>query len=59
MSTPTGTTAISATTFTAHERRALYALRGRYRLDRDLFSTEEVARLQFLRWLCQAGRLVP
>ena len=59
MSTPTGTTTISATTFSAHEKRDLYALRRRYRRDRDLFSAQEVARLQFLRWLSQTGRLVP
>ncbi len=59
MSTLTGTRTISATTFSAHQWRDLYALRRRYRLDRDLFSTQEVARLQFLRWLRQTGRLVP
>jgi hypothetical protein len=38
---------------------ALEELRRRYQEDRDLFSTQEGARLRFLRWLVQMGRLVP
>jgi hypothetical protein len=45
--------------FTTGERRALRALRERYRQERDLFSHHEMARLRFLRWLYQRGRLAP
>jgi hypothetical protein len=57
----TGRAAVSTsiTTFTAPQRRALHALRTRYRQDRDLFSTDERARLCFVRWLVRTGRLTP
>jgi hypothetical protein len=45
--------------FTAAQRQALYALRDRYLQERDLFSTRELARLRFLRWLHDRGRLAP
>jgi hypothetical protein len=41
------------------EEGALCALRARYRESRDLFSTREMARLRFLRWLVHTGRLTP
>jgi hypothetical protein len=44
---------------TTEERRTLDALRERYRGDRDLFSARELARLRFVRWLVQSGRLTP
>ncbi len=44
--------------FTPAEQRVLHTLRAQYRQDRDLFSPSELARLRFLRWLVQAGRLV-
>lgn len=49
----------TAPAFTSAERRLLRALRTRYRQDHDLFSESERARLRFLRWLYQSGRLVP
>jgi len=46
-----------STPFTIDERLALRALRTRYREDRDQFNRHERARLLFLRWLYQTGRL--
>ena len=43
--------------FTPTEQQALRTLRAHYRQDRDLFSLSELARLRFLRWLVQTGRL--
>lgn len=43
--------------FTPAEQHALRSLRARYQQDRDLFSPSELARLRFLRWLVQTGRL--
>ena len=43
--------------FTPDEQRVLYALRTHYRQDHDLFSPSELARLRFLHWLVQSGRL--
>lgn len=43
--------------FTAAEREALRTLRLRYQQDHDLFSTGERARLDFVRWLRQTGRI--
>jgi hypothetical protein len=37
----------------------LVRLRARYRQDRDLFTRQERARLAFVRWLSQTGRLLP
>ena len=59
MTTQTSTPMTATTTFTADQRRALRALRERYRQGRDLFSDHEMARLRFLRWLYQGGRLAP
>ena len=47
------------TTFAPAAWQALRALRTRYGQHRDLFSAGELARLRFLRWLYQTGRLVP
>jgi hypothetical protein len=44
-------------TFTDRECLLLTALRGRYAQDRDLFEHHELARLRFIRWLYEAGRL--
>lgn len=51
------TSAIDKTKLTRAEKRALYGLRARYRRDHDLFGADELARLRFLRWLCETGRL--
>ncbi len=58
MSTAAPTTKQTGT-FSRAERRALRALRARYLQDRDLFSSYELARLHFMRWLYQTGRLAP
>lgn len=42
---------------TPAERRALRGLQNRYRRDHDMFSPAELARLQFLSWLYDSGRL--
>lgn len=49
----------TSATFTRAEWLNLCALRNRYQQDHDLFSAPEQARLRFLRWLYQTGRLVP
>ena len=59
MVTQTLTTTSTAPTLTPAERRALRALRARYHQDRDLFTPTEMARLRFLHWLAQTGRLMP
>ena len=46
-----------APTFTMSEWEALQALRLRYQRDRDLFSTRELARLHFIRWLRRTRRI--
>jgi hypothetical protein len=43
----------------ATTRRALLALRMHYQQTGDLFTTAELARLQFVRWLYRTGRLTP
>ena len=43
--------------FTHAEQHALRTLRARFQQDHDLFSSPELARLRFLRWLYQTGRL--
>jgi hypothetical protein len=43
--------------FTRAERRALRRMRAQFHDDRDLFSTRELARLQFLRWLYRGGHM--
>ena len=60
MNTQTGPGAhTGATPWSVDERRALLALRMRYQQGRDLFTTVELARLQFVRWLYRTGQLVP
>jgi len=44
---------------TPAQQPALYRLRERYQQDHDLFTRQELARLAFVRWLYQAGRLQP
>ena len=44
-------------TFGPEEWRVLCLLRERYGQARDLFSTREMARLRFVRWLYHSGRL--
>ncbi|HKO24616.1 MAG TPA: hypothetical protein VJY65_07740 [Chloroflexota bacterium] len=51
--------AITFSTFSTRERRALCALRARYQQNRDLFNRRELAYLRFLRWLYRTGQLVP
>lgn len=53
------TTKIAPGIFSRKEIQALRALRKGYSRHRDLFSTAERARLDFLRWLNQAGQLEP
>jgi hypothetical protein len=48
-----------ATPWSGDKRRALLALRMRYQQAGDLFTTAELVRLQFLRWLYRTGQLVP
>ena len=48
-----------ATPWSVDEQRALRALRTRYQQGADLFTTAELARLQFVRWLYGTGQLVP
>jgi hypothetical protein len=43
--------------FTPGEWEALRALRLRYQQDHDLFTTQERARLCFVRWLRETGRI--
>jgi hypothetical protein len=43
--------------FTPAEQHMLHTLRAHYQQDRDLFNPSERARLCFLRWLVQTGRL--
>ena len=45
--------------FTRAEWHTLRALRTRYQQDPDLLSERERARVRFLRWLYQTGRLEP
>jgi hypothetical protein len=51
--TPTG----AERDFTQAQLAALTRLRASYQLDHDLFSREEVKRLEFLRWLYRTSRL--
>jgi hypothetical protein len=55
----TSATNTTSQPFTASERRTLRALRARYSVDHDRFSTRELERLSFLRWLYQTGRITP
>jgi hypothetical protein len=43
----------------SEERHALHTLRERYQHDHDFFSARELARLRFLRWLYETGRVAP
>mgnify|MGYP001251468242 CR=1 FL=1 len=52
---PSSTTPMAL--FTTAEWEALYTLRLRYQQDYDLFSSGERARLHFVRWLRQTGRI--
>jgi hypothetical protein len=45
--------------FTRDEQAALHTLREHYHQCRDLFSTRELARLRFIRWLYEEGELGP
>ena len=57
--TPQSSTAIQTPMFTPQEERVLSALRQRYSRDRDLFWRPETARLSFMRWLYEQGKLRP
>ena len=60
MNTQTGPGAPAvATPWSVEEQRALLALQMRYQQGGDLFTTAELARLQFVRWLYRTGQLVP
>ena len=45
--------------YTPAEWLVLNALRELYKSDRDLFTSEERARLSFIRWLVRTERLTP
>ena len=45
--------------FTREEWHTLIALRDSYAQDHDLLSASEHARLRFVRWLIQTGRIEP
>jgi hypothetical protein len=45
--------------YTPAEWLVLKALRELYKSDRDLFTSEERARLSFVRWLVSTERLIP
>ena len=49
--------AASQAGFTHQELAHLEVLRRRYQQDQDLFSEAELARLRFLRWMRETGRL--
>ena len=53
----TETSDAKVVTLTAAERRALRSIRKRHSETRDLFSAEELARLQFVKWLTREGHL--
>jgi hypothetical protein len=58
MTTPTTSmTPIREDTYTT--RQALRRLRELYRQHHDLFTHQELARLSFVRWLHQTGRVQP
>lgn len=44
-------------TFDPEEQRSLLVLRRRYRVDPDMFSDCERAKLSFFRWLVNSGGL--
>jgi hypothetical protein len=50
--------AVPAANFTPQETQTLCLLRARYQLDQDLFAKREFARLHFMRWLYETGRLM-
>jgi hypothetical protein len=49
--------AVPTVVFTNYERARLDALRARYQGNQDMFTGREMARLRFLRWLVQNGRI--
>jgi hypothetical protein len=60
MNTQTGPGAHAvARPWSVEEQRALHALRMRYQQGGDQFTTAELARLQYVRWLYRTGQLVP
>jgi hypothetical protein len=50
-------TSVVSTPFTSVEAQALRALRDRFQRSRDQFAGRELARLRFLRWLYETGRV--
>ncbi len=50
---------IPIASFNQAEWSTIEALKDRYRADHDLFTAQERARLEFVRWLYQSGRLQP
>ena len=60
MNTQTGPGAHAmATPWSVDEQCTLLALRMRYQQGGDQFTSAELARLQFVRWLYRTGQLVP
>jgi hypothetical protein len=55
---PTNAAASETVVFTFDEMSVLEQLRARYARECDEFTSEEKARLEFLRWLYQSGRMV-
>jgi hypothetical protein len=58
MTTPT-TSSTPIPGHTAATQQALLRLRERYRQDHGLLTRQERARLAFVRWLVQTGRVRP
>jgi hypothetical protein len=54
---PMNTAASEPATFTFEEMRTLLQLRARYAQQRDEFTPEQKARLDFIHWLHSTGRL--
>lgn len=45
------------TSFTNKQQLALLRLRARYERGNDRFDDRELARMRFVRWLCETGRI--
>lgn len=52
-------TDVTFTVFTEEEQSALAAFQWFYQQGHDLLSPREQARLRFLRWLVETGRIEP
>jgi hypothetical protein len=57
--TPETYIATRAAGLSPDKQKALLRMRARHQQGRVVFSADEVARLQFVRWLHRSGRLTP